>query len=306
MAVTMRESKRHPQNQAAALLTACLFVAAVLQPGVLIGAAITLAWWRWLPTSLAGRVVDRRDRRPQSSPSRFRPSFGRGLGDSSSGSSPRNSCRRDGRCTIPATAIALSLLAEAFAGPAWATGVVLIRWTREGMPSGMIEKERRRLEERRSHVKNLQPSAKPPEPSGVLRLGVEGRRGDVDIELPMDLAQHVTVMGKMGSGKTTTAARLMEAAAMAGWPVVVVDAKGFGSLRTVAARFAERFGATFRLVAPDDPTRFGTTPVKARRARSATSSSAPSPSVRAPRSTNRSRKRSSPSWSGRSAHRASR
>jgi hypothetical protein len=27
------------------------------------------------------------------------------------------------------------------AGPAWATGILLIRWTREGMSSGMIEQE---------------------------------------------------------------------------------------------------------------------------------------------------------------------
>lgn len=57
----------------------------------------------------------------------------------------------------------------------------------------------------------------------------------------------------MGSGKTTTAARIVEGACRAGWPVVIVDAKGFGSLRTVAERFAQRFGVPFALVAPDDP-----------------------------------------------------
>jgi hypothetical protein len=253
MAVTMRESRRHPQNQVAALLTACLFAVAVLQPGVLIGAAITLAWWRWLPTSLASRIAV-----VVTAASVFAISLPTVVWAWPwrlfLGTEPSKFVPPAWALHNPAPAIALSLLAEAFAGPAWATGVVLIRWTREGMPSGMIEKERRRLEQRRSHVKHLQPTDKPEASPGVLRLGVEGRRGDVDIQLPMDLAQHVTVLGKMGSGKTTTAARLMEAAAIAGWPVVVVDAKGFGSLRTVASRFAARFGATLRLVAPDDPT----------------------------------------------------
>src|ERR1700682_1653748 len=196
MAGTMRESKRHPQNQAAALLTAFLFAVAIIQPGVLIGAAITLAWWRWLPTSLAGRIAVTATATAVFAislptvvwawpwrlfigiePSKFVPPAW-----------PLHN---------PVPVIALSLLAEAFAGPAWATGVVLIRWTREGMPSGMIEKERQQLEERRGRVKHLQPPEQPKEPSGVLRLGVEGRRGDVDIQLPMDFAQHVTILGKM-------------------------------------------------------------------------------------------------------------
>jgi Helicase HerA, central domain len=252
MAVTMPESRRHPQNQVAALALGCLFAAAVLQPGVLVGAAITLAWWRWLPTSLAGRitvVLTATGVFAITLPAVVWAWPWRLL----IGTEPSLFVPSAWALHNPAPVIALSLLAEAFAGPAWATGVVLIRWTREGMPSDMIAKERKRLEERRARIGHLQPPEAPKESPGVLRLGVEGRRGDVDIQLPVDLAQHATVLGKMGSGKTTTAARLMEAAAIAGWPVVVVDAKGFGSLRTVAARFAHRFGATFRLVAPDDP-----------------------------------------------------
>src|ERR1017187_373098 len=183
MAVTMRESRRHPQNQVAALLTACLFTVAVVQPGVLVGAAITLAWWRWFPTSLAGRitvVLTATAVFAISLPTVVWAWPWRLL----IGTEPSKFVPPAWALHNPAPLIAVSLLAEAFAGPAWATAVVLIRWTREGMPSGMIEKERRRLEERRSHVKHLQPSEEPPEPSGVLRLGVEGRRGDVDIRLP--------------------------------------------------------------------------------------------------------------------------
>lgn len=252
MAVTLRESRHHPQNQLAALLTAGLFTFAALQPGVLVGAALTFAWWRWIPAPRALRtsvVVTASAVFAVSlatvtwawpwrllfaaEQSRFLPA----------GVPLHN----------PLSTVALSILAEMFAGPAWAGGVLLIRWTRQGMPSDMIAKERRKLEQRRTHLGVTLPPDPNQEPLGSLRLGVEGRRGDVDILLPADLAQHATVLGKMGSGKTTTAARLIEAAAMAGWPIVIVDAKGFGSLRTVASRFAARFGASFRLVAPDDP-----------------------------------------------------
>ncbi len=252
MAVTMRESRRHPQNQLAALLTAGLFGFAALQPGVLIGAALTLAWLRWVPASRTARIAV-----VVTASAVFVVSVA-----AVAWAWPwRLLFAAHPSKLLPVTwplhnsvpTIAFSLLAETFAGPAWATGVVLIRWTREGMPSDMIAKERKRLEQRRRNLGHSGSTAPAPTSPGTLRLGVEGRRGDVDIELPADVAQHATVLGKMGSGKTTTAARLIEAAATAGWPIVVIDAKGFGSLRNVASRFADRFGATFRLVAPDDP-----------------------------------------------------
>jgi len=251
MAVTLRESKRHPQNQLAALLMGLLFISALLQPGVLVGASLMLAWWRWRSPSFFARVVA-----VVTATAVFAISIATVewawpwrllLATQSTRLLPTNWPLHD---AIPT--VALSVLAEAFAGPAWAAGVVLIRWTREGMPSDMIAKEKRKLEERRKHLDHSPPQDKSQKAISVLRLGLEGRR-DVDIELPVDVAQHATVLGKMGSGKTTTAARLIEAAAIAGWPIVVVDAKGFGSLRKVAARFARRFGAAFRLVAPDDP-----------------------------------------------------
>jgi hypothetical protein len=47
-----------------------------------------------------------------------------------------------------------------------------------------------------------------------------------------ELERHATLVGTTGSGKTTTLGRLMHAAMSAGWPVMVVDAKG-GRLATV-------------------------------------------------------------------------
>lgn len=47
-----------------------------------------------------------------------------------------------------------------------------------------------------------------------------------------ELERHATLIGTTGSGKTTTIARLMDAALSAGWPVLVVDAKG-GRLASV-------------------------------------------------------------------------
>jgi hypothetical protein len=250
MAITMRESAHSPQNQLVSLLAGFLLCLAVLQPGVLIGAGLTWAWWRLGSPSFRGRVTV---------VCAATVGFALVL--------PAVSWAWPWRLFIGAQhltflppwwslalpAVGPSIAAEALAGPAWATGILLIRWTREGMPSGMIEQEKRLLEERRRGHAAPQKPDHAGEAQGALRLGLVGRSEAVYLRLPLDLAQHASVLGKMGSGKTTTAARLIEAALLAGWPVVIVDAKGFGSLRAVAARFARRFNIPLHLVAPDDP-----------------------------------------------------
>jgi hypothetical protein len=251
MAVTFRESARHPQNQLGALLVSVLVVAALIQPGVLATAGLTLAWWHWRkPHTLALSVIV----------SATAVAFVIVLPDVVwawpwrlwYGAPHAPFQLAAWGTTWPASL--RSLLAEALAGPTWAMGVLLIRWTRQGMPSDLVEKERQRLEERQRQLGRQNESADGRRQRVTcLRLGVENGRTDVDLELPPDLAQHATVVGKMGSGKTTTAARLVEAALRAGWPVVIVDAKGFGSLRRFASRSAERFRVPLQLVAPDDP-----------------------------------------------------
>ncbi|MBV9322312.1 MAG: DUF853 family protein [Chloroflexi bacterium] len=66
-----------------------------------------------------------------------------------------------------------------------------------------------------------------------------------------ELERHVTVVGTTGSGKTTTLARLMDAAMRAGWSVLVVDAKG-GRLADVCRTLGLTHGQPARIWLPGD------------------------------------------------------
>jgi hypothetical protein len=67
-----------------------------------------------------------------------------------------------------------------------------------------------------------------------------------------ELGRHVTVIGVTGSGKTTTLARLIDAALAARWPVLVVDAKG-GRLVDVTRALGERHQLPARVWLPGYP-----------------------------------------------------
>lgn len=67
-----------------------------------------------------------------------------------------------------------------------------------------------------------------------------------------DLDRHATVIGATGSGKTTTLARLMDSALGAGWPVLVVDAKG-GRLATTCLKLGARHSQRARIWLPEHP-----------------------------------------------------
>jgi hypothetical protein len=64
-----------------------------------------------------------------------------------------------------------------------------------------------------------------------------------------ELLRHVAVVGATGSGKTTTLGRFIDAALLAGWPVLVVDAKG-GRLAEVSRLLGERHSLPVRLWLP--------------------------------------------------------
>ncbi len=64
-----------------------------------------------------------------------------------------------------------------------------------------------------------------------------------------ELQRHVAVIGATGSGKTTTLGRFIDAALLAGWPVLIVDAKG-GRLADVARALGDRHGLLSRVWLP--------------------------------------------------------
>lgn len=98
---------------------------------------------------------------------------------------------------------------------------------------------------------------------GVFRewvVGTDRLRGrPFAVPLPEGVAQHVTLVGVTGSGKTTTAEQLAQAALKRRLAVVIVDAKG-GGLRTAAREMAARSGDLYAEVVPGVPDSLGYNP----------------------------------------------
>jgi len=97
-----------------------------------------------------------------------------------------------------------------------------------------------------------------PRPSPGLDLGrVEAAPSQAAVLWPgqrfwlglAELQRHVAVVGATGSGKTTTLARCIDAALDAGWPVLVIDAKG-GRLADVITRLGTRHGCPAQIWLP--------------------------------------------------------
>jgi conjugal transfer pilus assembly protein TraD len=127
---------------------------------------------------------------------------------------------------------------------------------------GSVAKAERRGHESRMDASGKAGSGEPQGPDGrMLDLGsvisappqatavVPGQRFLMALE---DLEHHVTTLGATGSGKTTTLGRFMDTALEAGWPVIVVDAKG-GRLAEFSRWVAARHTLTARIWLPGDP-----------------------------------------------------
>lgn len=86
-------------------------------------------------------------------------------------------------------------------------------------------------------------------------VGTDRVRGQpFEVPLPNGIAQHVTLLGVTGSGKTTTAEQLAQAALVHGLSVVIVDAKGGGLRRAARAMAARvRSGVPYCELVPSSP-----------------------------------------------------
>lgn len=256
----------HHIQDFAALLAVVLGCAALLNPGVLLGAAVFGGWWWLRRPSTAQRLVCAlllaaplvalhsfliwgwpwRDVQQHLLPQLRLPAVDGSL------------CLR-------------SFYTEALAGPLWVCGFVLAARLKARQTLAQVRRDHR-LDQRRwraidrsrqpvllgHEAPRLNPSDV--HPPGRVRLGVDAETNrPLDLDVPGDLAAHVFVPGATNSGKTTTVVRLADGALANGYSVVVIDAKA-GSLGGEARQLAARYGVPFYLVDPDAPDSLGYNP----------------------------------------------
>ncbi len=168
-----------------------------------------------------------------------------------------------------------SFYAEALAGPLWFELAVFAAQLRSRRVDAQVRRDHR-LDRRRWRAMSgrRQPmlslplpapqtsrrDSGPAHPPGRIRLGIDAEtNGPLDLDLPADIAAHVFLPGASGSGKTTTVARLADGALANGYGVVIIDAKA-GGLGQIARALAARYGVPFHLVDPDDADSLGYNP----------------------------------------------
>jgi Type IV secretion-system coupling protein DNA-binding domain len=166
-----------------------------------------------------------------------------------------------------------SLYAEALAGPLWFEGANFAAHLRRRTVHAQVRRDHR-LDRRRwraisgdrqpmfsaSDPQILRPETGTAHPPGRIRIGVDAdTTRPLDLDLPADLAAHVFLPGASGSGKTNTVMRLADGALANGYGVVIVDAKA-GGLGQAARALAARYGVPFNLVDPDERKSLGYNP----------------------------------------------
>jgi Type IV secretion-system coupling protein DNA-binding domain len=247
------------------LLVATCVCLALLDPGILLGAAVAGGWcWLYRPKTAerlicAGLVV---------APLLVLHSFlmwGWPWRDWLSQLLPGQVGPVDGSLAIR------SLYAEALAGPLWFEAAFFATSLRRRTVQAQVRRDHR-LDKRRWRAisgrrqpmlpdpQTLRSDTSPAHPAGCIRLGVDAEtNGALDLDLPADLAAHVFLPGASGSGKTNTVTRLADGALANGYGVVIVDCKA-GGLGNAARKLAARYGVPFHLVDPDEPKSLGYNP----------------------------------------------
>jgi len=256
----------HAIQELAAVLAVALGCAALLNPGVLVGAAAFTAWfWLQRPSPIRRLMAAALLAALLLALHSFL-IWGWPWRDLLSHLLPQ--------AHLPAVDVRLALrsfCAEAMGGPAWFEGAVLAARLKSRSVHAQVRRDHR-LDKRRWRAisGHKQPTLPRPQrsrlyssvehPPGRVRLGVDAEtNGPLDLDLPADLAAHVFLPGASGSGKTTTLARIADGALADGYGVVIVDAKA-GELGGVARALAARYALPFNLVDPDAADSLGYNP----------------------------------------------
>lgn len=177
-------------------------------------------------------------------------------------------------------AVQRSLWIEALAGPLWFELALLCRvmWSRR-VHSQVVRDHR--LDQRRwralrspsqhrpvldltAMAESRDTTTQAPDPlahpAGGIRLGQDAETNrPIDLELPDELAAHAFIPGASGSGKTTTLTRLMTGAIANWYGVAGIDLKG-GDLGQVMKQIARAYGLPFYRVDPQAPDSLGYNP----------------------------------------------
>jgi len=249
----------------AAMLVVALGSVALLDPGILLGAAVAGGWlWLYRPTLARRLVCAGLLILPLLALHSFLV-WGWPWRDWLAHLLPMQVAPVDGALALR------SLYTEALAGPLWFETAVFAAQLRSRRVGAQVRRDHR-LDKRRwraisGHRQPTLPrpqtsrsTSSPAHPPGRIRLGVDAEtNGALDLDLPVDLAAHVFLPGASGSGKTTTVARLADGALANGYGVVIIDCKA-GGLGNTARKLAARYGVPFHLVDPDDPDSLGYNP----------------------------------------------